>query len=430
MTFAPIDEIAVGEGARVYAEGWQSWSPTQWWTGDMEHPEERWQHLMRFRPDKDLPTRGVQGEGVLVVDPGDGAECVRFAAPDVDGEVPSIRAERHGDCIAVSADGNVERTECPDPLVALTSWGDAVGQGDGLVLETTPPKVWCSWYRYFEDVTAADISENLHRMAELGIDVDVIQIDDGWSEGFGHGTDPSARFGDLERLVDEIHAAGKTPGIWLAPFLVGRQTPIALDHPDWLVGDAGFNWHQDLVGLDLTHPGYRDYLRSVVERLIGMGIGYLKLDFLYGGAVAGPRHEDVTPTEAYRIGMGDILGSTGEDTYLLGCGAPIIPSVGYVDAMRISPDTFHEEAQDGSRGLRGARNLENRAWMHGRLWANDPDCIIMRPQFALRDEWAGLADRFGGLRSFSDRLDDLDQHGLDVVRRHMAAPTSLRPLVP
>lgn len=429
MSFERLDEIAASADARVYAEGWQSWSPTQWWGGDMEHPEERWQHLMRFRPDKNLPDEGVQGEGLLVVDPGDGGACVRFAVADVDGEVASIRARREGDRIVVTADGPVERAEAPDGLAALTSWADGLGVRDGLPLDSLPPRVWCSWYRYFEELRAGDITENLRRMADEGIDVDVIQIDDGWSDGFGHGAEPSRRFGDLQRVVDEIRDAGKVPGIWLAPFLIGRKTPLAQQHPDWLVGDAGFNWGQDLVGLDLTNPAYRDYLHSVLERLARKGIGYLKLDFLYGGAVEGRRQEHVSAVEAYRIGMNDIVASCGKDTYLLGCGAPIIPSIGSLDAMRISPDTFHEDAQDGSRGLRGARNLENRAWMHGRLWANDPDCIIMRPQFALRDEWAGLTRRWGGMRSFSDRVDDLDEHGLAVAREQMAATTSWEPLV-
>ena len=70
----------------------------------------------------------------------------------------------------------------------------------------------------------------------------------------------------------------------------------------------------------------------------------------------------------------------GENAYLLGCGAPILPSVGLVDAMRVSPDTFHEGGEDGSQGLRGRMSLEARAWQHGRLWTTDPDCLVARPR--------------------------------------------------
>ena len=107
--------------------------------------------------------------------------------------------------------------------------------------------------------------------------------------------------------------------------------------------------------------------------------------------------------------------------YLLGCGAPILPSVGLVDALRVSADTFHEGSEDGSAGLRGARAVVARALQDGRFWASDPDCLVMRPSFRLRDEWAAVLRGRGGLRSFSDRVGDLDDHGLAVVRAHLSA---------
>ncbi|MGL4256990.1 MAG: hypothetical protein ACRCSL_11705, partial [Microbacterium sp.] len=108
---------------------------------------------------------------------------------------------------------------------------------------------------------------------------------------------------------------------------------------------------------------------------------------------------------------------------LLGCGAPILPSVGLVDAMRVASDTFHEGGEDGSQGLRGRMSLEARAWQHGRLWTTDPDCLVARPEFALRDEWAEVVLAAPGLRGFSDRIAELDDHGLDLVRRLLKEET-------
>lgn len=85
--------------------------------------------------------------------------------------------------------------------------------------------------------------------------------------------------------------------------------------------------------------------------------------------------------------------------------------------MRVSPDTFHEGGEDGSQGLRGRMSLEARAWQHGRLWTTDPDCLVARPEFVLRDEWADVVLDAPGLRGFSDRIAELDDHGLDLVRR-------------
>ncbi|HWR85525.1 MAG TPA: glycoside hydrolase family 36 protein [Rhodoglobus sp.] len=411
-----IDEVPVGPDARVYAEGWQSWSPTTWYgAGDAAHrPAEHWQHLMRFRPGRDLPDTGVQAEGLLVVDPGDGAPQRGYGVRDARTAVPTLRAEWRGDRIVVSADDDADLVVESGP----EAFGDRFGAGMGARTGAADPGVWCSWYHYFEQVTSADILENLAAIERERLPVDVVQIDDGWSLGTGEWTRPNPAFGSLPDAVAAIRDSGRRAGIWLAPFTVGSRSSVATEHPDWLVGPAGHNWGDDLVGLDLTHPGVREYLHDVFGGLRDLGIDYAKLDFLYGGAVPGRRFdESATPVQAYRSGLALIREVLGDDAFLLGCGAPILPSVGLVDAMRVSPDTFHEGGEDGSQGLRGRMSLEARTWQHGRLWTNDPDCMVARPAFALRDEWADVVLAAPGIRGFSDRIADLDAHGRDLVDR-------------
>jgi alpha-galactosidase len=94
----------------------------------------------------------------------------------------------------------------------------------------------------------------------------------------------------------------------------------------------------------------------------------------------------------------------GPDSYLLGCGPPILPSVGLVDAMRVSPDTaphYEPDGDDQSMPSQRAAALTGRAraWQHGRFWANDADCLIVRPQVQRRDAWATHIDHYGGLRT-------------------------------
>lgn len=420
-----VDEVAVGPDARVYGEGWQSWSPTTWYRAgeEIHRPQERWQHLMRFRPGVALADDAVQGEGLLVVDPGDGSPVRTYGVTDAATEVPSIRARWRDGRVTVSATGAVASWTTPaSPGAdageeALRAFGSRVGRAAGARAGGEPPRVWCSWYRYFEDVTAADVRENLDDMQRYALPVDVVQIDDGWSLGTGEWTAENEGFGSVADAVARIRDAGRRPGLWLAPFIVGAASAVARQHPEWLVGEAGYNWGDDLVGLDLTHPGVRGYLTEVFSRVRSWGVDYVKLDFLYAGAVPGARHDpDATPLTAYRAGLELVREVLGEDAYLLGCGAPLLPSVGLVDAMRIASDTFHEGGEDGSHGLRGRMSLEARAWQDGRLWTTDPDCLVARPGFALREEWAAVVQAAPGVRGFSDRIAELDGRGLQLVR--------------
>jgi alpha-galactosidase len=124
----------------------------------------------------------------------------------------------------------------------------------------------------------------------------------------------------------------------------------------------------------------------------------------------------------------------GEDAYLLGCGAPILPSVGLVDAMRVGPDISHSyEPEDGDLSQPSQRaaagNTRWRAWQHGRFWVADPDCLVAAPHVERREEWAEVVERYGGLRSSSDRLRGLDEWGLATTRR-LLRPVGAGPIVP
>ncbi|MCR2825118.1 glycoside hydrolase family 36 protein [Microbacterium sp. zg.Y909] len=416
-----IDEVPVSPTARVYPEGWQSWSPTTWYSRhDQAHrPSDDAQRLMRFRPGTRLPEAGVQGEGLLVLDPGEGAPVRTYATSDASTKVPSITAEWHGERVVVRSNGAVAATLTEGTgQTALTQFGDRFGAARGARTAASVPRVWCTWYRYFEEVTAADVAENVREIERRELPVDVVQIDDGWSLGAGEWTRPNSRFGSIADAVSAIRDSGRRAGIWLAPFSVGRTSDLARTHPEWLTGPAGFNWGDDLVGLDLTHPGVRAYVADVFSALRDVGVEYLKLDFLYSGAVpAGRFDRDATPIAAYRSGLDLIREVMGPDTYLLGCGAPILPSVGLVDAMRVASDTFHEGGENGSQGLRGRMSLEARSWQDGRLWTTDPDCLVARPSFALREEWADVVLRAPGVRGFSDRISELDARGMELVRQ-------------
>jgi alpha-galactosidase len=99
--------------------------------------------------------------------------------------------------------------------------------------------------------------------------------------------------------------------------------------------------------------------------------------------------------------------------------------------MRVGPDCaphFEPDAGDMSQqSIRAAMVTgAGRAFMHGRFWVNDPDCLIVRPEVERRAEWAAHIERYGGLVASSDRLRDLDAWGLETTRRLLAAPRPTR----
>ncbi|MEW2044525.1 glycoside hydrolase family 36 protein [Streptomyces sp. NPDC005476] len=427
--FTPVAAVPVDpRRARVHEEGWQSWSPSGAYALDdapYRPTDGNWATVC-YRPGVTVPEGAFQGEGLLALDPGDGAPVRLWAAPDPVREVPSIRLTRAGTVVEISADGPVKEYTGTDVQTLLAEWA----AGLGLAAPRPAPTVWCSWYEYFTAVTEDDVHENLRAMDTLDLPVEVVQIDDGYQRALGDWLTLSGRFRSRAGIADAIRARGRRAGIWTAPFLVDPSSELAAAHPDRLVrsADGGFahagrNWGHDLRVLDTTHPDAAAYLTDVFRTLRAEGYDYFKVDFLYAGALDGVRHDDtVDALTAYRSGIELIRAAIGEDAYLLGCGAPILPSIGLFDAMRVSPDTAphrRPEADDYSQPGQDPAEFTGaaRQWQHGRLWTNDPDCLMARPAVETRERWAAHVEATGGLMASSDRLLSLDPWGVDTTRR-------------
>lgn len=434
-TFTPLASVRVDpRTARVHEEGWQSWSPSGSYALDAaphRPTDDNWATVC-YRPGRAVPATTFQGEGLLALDAGDGSPVRLWAAADPLLAVPSIRLRVVDDHAEVSADGPVKEVSYAGSggiQGALAAWAE------GLSLPTPrpAPTVWCSWYEYFTAVTENDIHENLDAMDTLDLPVDVVQIDDGYQSALGDWLTLSDRFRSRRNIAEAIRSHGRRPGIWTAPFLVAPHSELADRHPDWLVRDtggaplnAGRNWNHDLYALDTTHPDAATYVTDVFTTLRGEGYDYFKIDFLYAGALDGVRYADGDALSAYRAGVGLIREAIGGDAYLLGCGAPMLPSMGLFDAMRVSPDTAphrRPEADDYSQPGQDAAEFTGaaRQWQHGRLWVNDPDCLMARPRIETRERWAAHVEATGGLMASSDRLLSLDPWGVDTTRRLLSS---------
>ncbi|HEY5335898.1 MAG TPA: glycoside hydrolase family 36 protein [Mycobacteriales bacterium] len=430
MAWTEIAELVVDPmRGRVYETGWQSWSPAGTYPVGATSPRPQrdvWQ-TMAFRPDRPGPVGGFQSEGLLVVDPGDGGPVHGFCGLSPDRVVPSIRAALTGHVVRVTSDRELATWVSPGPISrAVAGWAEQLGSHLGAGPFRPVPPVWCSWYCYWRSVTADVVWDNAVDAARAGIDLGVVQIDDGWQPAIGDWHAPSPRFGDLARLVGRLRDRDLAVGIWLAPHLVGDDSELAHEHPDWLLPhvDAGFNWGSRLRVLDLAHPAARENLGQSLRWLKGLGITYFKLDFLYAGAIPDSRRDPTGAVADYRDGLTFIRECVGPESTILGCGAPLLPSVGLVDAMRVSPDIMPSwEPPDGDVSQPGGRAAvlagRGRQTWHGRLWHNDPDCLLARPGVERRADWAAHLRAVGGLASASDAVRDLDAWGLTVTRELM-----------
>lgn len=435
QAFRVIAEVPVRPGwmPAIYEHGWQSWSPAGWYDADLvRSPRPRrpeWQ-VMAFRPDRPGPHEGFQSEGLLAI--ADAPDSVRaWVADDPTGSIPSIRVERVGQRLVVKADGAVrERPPASSPDQALADLGSHLA---ATIRPSRPARSvgpgWCSWYGYGPDVTDPVVDANLAVIEAQDLDARVIQIDDGHQAEIGDWLSPSGRIRSMAALAARITGGGREAGVWTAPFMVGTRSDLARRHPDWLVGDAVAapdHWGQEVRVLDVTHPDAADHLVGVFRTLRTWGYTFHKIDFLYAGAMPGRRYADVDPIGAYREGLRLIRMAVGDDAILLGCGAPLLASIGLVDAMRISPDTDRRmEPPDGDisqPSMRAAMTAGRaRAWMHGRLWVNDPDCLIADPRSDDREAWASHLRSSPGLAMTGDRLPDLDVHGLDLTRAFLGS---------
>jgi alpha-galactosidase len=256
------------------------------------------------------------------------------------------------------------------------------------------PRVWCSWYSLYTEIHEQQLLKVLGDLGTLdsahGLPFDIFQIDDGWQISIGDW-EPNDKFSSgMDRLAAQIKETGRKAGLWLAPLLVVRSSGIYHEHKDWLLHDensklvsAGFNWSEPLYALDTTHPAVLDWLAALMKKIHSWGYDYIKLDFLYAGALPGKRFVEMPREAAYRNGLKTIRTASGE-AYLLTCGAPILPSIGLCDGIRIGPDAaghFSSHRDDDllmNFAIPGTRNAMrtafNRLWLQS-LVNTDPDVV-------------------------------------------------------
>ncbi len=298
-----------------------------------------------------------------------------------------------------------------------------------------PPIGWCSWYYYFNRPNEGDIVDNARFLSErFGKEIRWIQIDDGYQKAVGDWEENSRFPGGLESLVKSIKSFGFKAGIWTAPFIASKHSELFKDKPDWFVrGDdnqpvvAGENplWLGKFYALDLTHPQVIQHFHNLFVKLKAMGFDYFKIDFLHHATIRGQRqNKQTTRCAAFRNGLMAIRDAVG-DSFILGCGAPLAPSVGIVDGMRIGTDIGTVWRYDWGGGVyESAINTLSRSMLHNEWWINDPDCVLVRQaDTALsQDEvtlWATVVAMNGGVLMLSDNMREVSEDRLAILEKMM-----------
>ncbi|MDP4129544.1 MAG: alpha-galactosidase [Bacteroidota bacterium] len=295
----------------------------------------------------------------------------------------------------------------------------------------TIPTGWCSWYCYGDKATKSIVQENLGLFSKMKLGFEYIQIDDGYSPYEGDWLDPSPAFGSMDSTVLAIRQKGFLPAIWVAPFIAEKDSRLFREHPGWFIKDKegkplnsatkGFGgWrHGPWYVLDGTNPDAQKFLEETFRTMREKwGIQYFKLDANYWGTVSGEHFDPhATRIEAYRRGMEAIIRGAGPDAILLGCNAPMWPSIGLVNMMRTSNDIDRSWERFAATG----RENLNRNWQNGRLWVNDPDCLLLAGDTSLPDRvWlfhATVVHAVGGLVLSGDKAADLGEKELSILRK-------------
>lgn len=317
----------------------------------------------------------------------------------------------------------------------LDRWADLVGQAASARVGAPYQVGWCSWYHYFGQLTEADVRQNLSLASDWPFAV--FQVDDGFQAGIGDWLETNDRFpSGVAGLAETIRASGHRAGLWLAPFLVAPDSRVATRHPEWLArraedGRPLFVWFNPTWGggrgglmycLDTTRPDVLDHLEGLARLLVQAGFDYLKLDFTFAPSAEGHWHRsDLTPAQRVRAGFDAIRRGAGAEAFLLGCGVPLAHVVGVVDAVRIGQDVAPRWSLDASEEivpgylwtqpatLFAASSTLGRAFLHRRLWLNDPDCLMLRRAHTRLSvdaarTWARLVGLSGGMALVSDDL--------------------------
>jgi alpha-galactosidase len=370
---------------RYYRHGWQSWSLAAW-TDPNPLPVQMPAIFHPLQLDaQHVHKKYLNGSWLGAVEFADG-NVLLLGALATDTNVSLVQNQ-------LSGWSEVDETEWFigfGPETALfEEYAEQLGNRLGVSKKKDAPRVWCSWYSLYYGIDETILHQIFNDLGDLSFDV--LQVDDGWEVDVGYWEANKKFPSGMKALADKIKSTGRRAGLWLAPLIVQRSSRLFRDpkHAEWFLRgengqlvSAGFNWGEQVYALDTTHPDVILWLTALMKQVRAWGFDYLKLDFLYAGALKGKRHKDIPREAAYREALQVMRDAMGTEAFFLTCGTPILPAIGICDAIRIGPDvsyrweTFRDATLLYNPTIPGTKNAIrtslNRLWLKP-LVHIDPD---------------------------------------------------------
>ncbi|MBI4977079.1 MAG: alpha-galactosidase [Spirochaetes bacterium] len=327
------------------------------------------------------------------------------------------------------------------------------------------PIMWNSWDYYRWCISEAEVMENVEFIANdpvLSKHVEYIVVDDGWQYAYGDWEVNYKFPSGMDGLARKIQAKGMKAGLWFAPFIVEEHSTIADWHPDMLVtGDKrlpglAFSCMKRMgFILDAASRNGGKFLADIFARYRSMGYDYFKLDFLryLQNGVYYNNGERPAKGKLMRDALQNIRNAAGNDAHILGCNFPFEAGDGIVDSTRVSSDV----APRWENVKINVKSMAARYWMNRVLWWSDPDFAVCRGDdtsddtdlrrmnplnvfLDMKNQNTGMKERWdnfvtydearvlmslavvnGGVIALSDKLTRLNERGLDLVRKTVAA---------
>lgn len=327
--------------------------------------------------------------------------------------------------------GRIDRPAALASTIAeLADWLDRTQQVSPMPrpAAATEP-VFSTWYTYTQDVNHDNVLAEGRLAAELGCGT--MFIDDGWQVG-GHGrgyamcgqwTPDTDKFPDLRTTVDDLRALGLDTVIWVAPLLLGMDSPLVETMGRF--APEG-NERDRMWTLDPRHREVRDFVADTCARIVAdFGVAGLKIDFLNNAmAYAGtPSTGDVDDVgEAMRQMLAQVRWRLAE----VGLPAPIMefrqpyvsPAItAFGNCIRVGDCPADAVVnRQGSLDLRlflSSATADTGAVVHADplMWARDGGAVAVAQQFQ---------STFFSVPQVSMPLASLDEEQRASVAHHLA----------